>query len=178
MNRMERKLVQIATILGCLVLAGCGKNAGEETVSVIPSKAPLAASETVGGIVAESSGAAVSGAGTEAWNPEVIQRQILADEGAMCGVIFLGFADESVGNLESDREYYQSLFETRGYLDGFPFLTEIPDTNYVHTEHGQEFYFILPDGKIGRVELEWSDGMCLIEGTQVTEIFEGIVFAG
>lgn len=33
-----------------------------------------------------------------------------------------GFADESVGNL-----------------DGFSFLMEIPDTNYVHTEHGQEF---------------------------------------
>lgn len=142
---MVQQLVQIATILGCLVLAGCGKNAGEETVSVIPSKAPLATSDTVSGIVAESFGAAVSGTGTEAWNPEVIQRQILADEGAMCGVIFLGFADESVGNLESDREYYQSLFETRGYLDGFPFLTEIPDTNYVHTEHGQEFYCIIPE---------------------------------
>lgn len=30
------------------------------------------------------------------WNPAIIQRQILVDEDAICGVIFLGYVEESV----------------------------------------------------------------------------------
>lgn len=80
----------------------------------------------------------------EEWNPEIIQRQILLDEGAMCGVIFLGYVEESAGTLENNREYYQTIFEEKGYLDAFPFLTEIPDSNFAETEYGQELYCIIP----------------------------------
>ena len=80
----------------------------------------------------------------EEWNPEIIQRQIIFDEGAMCGVIFLGYVEASAGTLESNREYYQTIFEETGYLDGFPFLAEIPNSNFVETEWGQELYCIIP----------------------------------
>ncbi len=80
----------------------------------------------------------------EEWNPEIIQRQIIFDEGAMCGVIFFGYVEESAGTLENNREYYQTIFEEKGYLDGFPFLAEIPDSNFVETEYGQELYCIIP----------------------------------
>ena len=78
------------------------------------------------------------------WNPDIIQRQILVDEGALCGVIFLGYVEDSAGTLENNRGYYQTIFEERGYLDGFPFLEEIPDSNFVETEYGQELYCIIP----------------------------------
>ena len=140
-----RRLVKSLGLFGCLVLAGCGKTAGEDAVSVNASKAPPVSSETAVGTIAASSEAAVFEAETAAWDPDVIQHQILADEGAMCGVIFLGYLDESVGDLMDNREYYWSIFESAGYLEEFPFLEEIPESNYVESEYGQELYCIIPE---------------------------------
>ena len=127
---------------GCLILSGCGKNIEEGTINSTTGAPPSpSAIEVSKNVIKETSAVADE----ESWNPSIIQRQLLADEGAMCGVIFLGYVDESVGDLKENRDYYQSRFEKLGYMDGFPFFEELPDSNIVQTEHGQELYVIIPE---------------------------------
>lgn len=155
--RLKRgKAVCILGLLGCLVLAGCGKKTEADPVSTSVSKAPPAATEAVKETSAGASGTMAAESEPEVWNPDVIQRQILVDEGAMCGVIFLGYVDESVGDLESSRESYQAIFEQSGYLESYPFLADVPASNFVQSEHGQELYCIIPEDTASTVSVnQW-----------------------
>jgi len=49
---------------------------------------------------------------------------------------------------------------------------------YYRTDASLFADFILEDGQIVRAELEWDSGRCLIDGTYVEELFDGVVFAG
>lgn len=49
---------------------------------------------------------------------------------------------------------------------------------YYRTDASVYADFILQDGRIGRVDLEWLEGSCSIDGIRVEELFEGVVFAG
>ena len=71
------------------------------------------------------------------------QRQILADEDCICGVIFLGYVDGEK-YLADDEEYRKQVLENSGYTEEFEFLTEIPSDRIVETDWGAELYCIYP----------------------------------
>ena len=58
------------------------------------------------------------------------QRQILADEDCICGVIFLGYVDGEK-YLADDEEYRMQVLRNSGYTEKFEFLTEIPSDRIV-----------------------------------------------
>ena len=126
-------------LLTCLLLTGCGKKTEVESTAAV-SKAPPVSSEKPSETVTDPAEPEI-----EPWNPGIVQRQVLLDDGYMCGVIFLGYVEGAAKDLEEDREYYQSIFEEKGYLDEFPFLAEIPNTNFIRTETGQELYCVIPE---------------------------------
>ena len=156
---MKKLIVSMLIICMTLCLFACGsdkttepeglENAGAPTQAESTQKeptattAPTATSSPTPTVSANEGNDNVPSTEQE-WNPIIIQRQILLDEGAMCGVFFLGYVEESAGTLENNRAYYQTIFEEKGYLDAFPFLAEIPDSNFVETEYGQELYCIIP----------------------------------
>lgn len=136
----------------CLAMAGCGKKTGEESTEAAVSKAPPVSLEQV--TEAPTTTAAVTE--PEIWNPAVVHRQVLFDEGCTAGVLFLGYVDGNAGDLEQDRDYYQSIFEVQGYLEDFPFLAEIPNSNFVQTKDGQELYCIIPQDDMATVSVnQW-----------------------
>ena len=73
------------------------------------------------------------------WNPTVIQRQFIFDEGAVCGVYYAGGASSA-----EDREGFLKLLAERGVLDDFPFLADIPDRYVAATEGGEDLFLIIP----------------------------------
>ena len=75
------------------------------------------------------------------WQPEYYQNEILWEEGSLCGILYLGY-DMSIG---ADDVYtaFDNVLTGSEYLDSFPFLSEVPETNYVDAG-GQELYCILP----------------------------------
>ena len=75
----------------------------------------------------------------EVWDPAVIQRQIMFDEGYTCGVILLGYID---GAATADD--CKNIFLDSVYAEEFEFITDIPDENCVITENGTELYLIIP----------------------------------
>lgn len=139
-NRNRLILVVIAI---CLSLIGCGKKTNVEPAASEGVNVPPASTERV--TQAATTAAEVTDAEPEFWNPAVVQRQVLFDEGYTAGVIFMGYIEASAKDLETDEDYYQSIFEEQGYLADFPFLAEIPNSNFVQTELGQELYCIIPE---------------------------------
>ena len=49
---------------------------------------------------------------------------------------------------------------------------------YYRTDASLYADLLLKDGRIVRVELEWDEGWCLINGVYVEEVLDGIVYAG
>ncbi|MBQ3378635.1 MAG: DUF3298 domain-containing protein [Clostridia bacterium] len=78
------------------------------------------------------------------WNPVVIQRQAIFDEGCMCGVVYLGGVDREANDLDAYRAYYNSLFTESGYADDFEFLLSVPADHFVCTPDGEELYLVIP----------------------------------
>lgn len=149
MKRMKRLLLIMFAI--CLAMTGCGKKTEEESTAAAVSKAPSVSSE-----ITTEAPTTMSEVEPEIWNPAVEHRQMLFDEGYAAGVIFLGYVDGIAGDLENDRDYYQSVFEEQGYLEDFPFLAEIPNSNFVQTEYGQELYCIIPQDVTATVSVnQW-----------------------
>ena len=145
-----KKLMMLVLVI-CLAITGCSKKTEEESTAATISKAPPVSSEK-----ATESATEAAGSEPEVWNPAVVHRQVLFDEECMAGVLFLGYVDGSAGNLENDRDYYQSVFEDQGYLEDFPFLAEIPNSNFVQTEYGQELYCIIPQDDMATVSVnQW-----------------------
>ena len=148
-----RQLLWIMLIV-CLVLAGCGENTGEESTAAAISKAPPVSSTA--SMEEKTTIAAETDAVSDVWNPAVVHRQMLFDEDYVAGVLFLGYVDGAAGDLEHNRDYYQSVFEAQGYLEDFPFLAEIPNSNFVQTEYGQELYCMIPTDTMATVSVnEW-----------------------
>lgn len=78
------------------------------------------------------------------WSPYVAQRQVLVDEGSMCGVIYLGYAEADVFDLKSNRAYYDNMIEESGYAQDFDFMSHIPDDHFIGTPMGHDVYLIIP----------------------------------
>ena len=79
------------------------------------------------------------------WDPVVIQRQAILDEGAMCGAVLVGtFPVRGENEVIHEREAWDQIFEDAGLTEGFPFLRSIPNGNIVQSPGGHEVYLILP----------------------------------
>ncbi|MBQ1435497.1 MAG: DUF3298 domain-containing protein [Clostridia bacterium] len=90
------------------------------------------------------------------WNPVVIQRQVLFDEGFMCGVVFLGYVDRAANDIEQYRGYYSSLFIESGYAEDFEFLLSVPKERFVCVPDGEELYLVIPRDENAEVRVnEW-----------------------
>lgn len=82
-------------------------------------------------------------AGSAAAGDIFTQRQVLAEEDCICGVIFLGYVDGEK-YLADDEEYRMQVLRNSGYTEEFDFLTEIPSDRIVETDWGAELYCIYP----------------------------------
>lgn len=71
-----------------------------------------------------------------------------------------------------------TLVDEYGIVGDTIVLKEGEKVTYYRTDASTFADFILPDGRIGRAELEWLEGWCSIDGTHVGELFDGAVFAG
>ncbi|MBE6726487.1 MAG: S-layer homology domain-containing protein [Ruminococcaceae bacterium] len=73
------------------------------------------------------------------WDPDVVQRQTVAEEGAVCGVCYAGGSGG-----KSDLAGLLTLLGGRKVTTVFPFLEEIPEENIVRTEGGQDLFVVVP----------------------------------
>lgn len=91
------------------------------------------------------------------WNPTVMQRQILLDEGVMAGVVYLNYAGQSVYDhtFADERDYFVNLLQESGYADSFDFLLSIPDDHWVETPGGQDLYLVIPYDENACVEVNY-----------------------
>lgn len=91
------------------------------------------------------------------WNPTVMQRQILLDEGVMCGVVNLSYDSASVYDhtFADDHDYFVKLLQESSYADSFDFLLSVPDDHWVETPGGQELYLVIPYDEKARVEVNY-----------------------
>lgn len=91
------------------------------------------------------------------WNPIVMQRQVLVDEGSMCGVLYLGYGsfDTYNHNFTDDRQYFIDIIKESGYADSFDFLLSVPDSYWVDTVGGSEFYLIIPTDEKAHVAVNY-----------------------
>ena len=84
--------------------------------------------------------------GAPRWNPTVIQRQVIFDEGAMCGVVLVGSFADYRGEDEYiyEREFWIDALRDADLMDGYPFLEQLPNYNIVQTGGGTDVYVIIP----------------------------------
>ena len=86
-------------------------------------------------------------------------RQRLEPSAAIAGVFYLGYNN---GDLMDDG-FYEMLTEA-GYLDRYPFFTQIPMSNCAQTE-GNDVYLVIPADPYAQVEVtEWGE----VEGGGMT----------
>ncbi len=87
----------------------------------------------------------------ELWDPAIIQRQILLDEGCMCGVALIGYVDGETTADECKEIFYNSV-----YADSYEFIRDIPDANCINTGFANELYLIFPLDRNASVSVnEW-----------------------
>ena len=86
----------------------------------------------------------LAGAEEDAYSNLTIHRQVLQDTDCICGVIYLGYVDGSVGSLAEDVDEREQLLEESGYTEDFTFLKSIDSDHVVETDGGSELYCIYP----------------------------------
>ena len=142
---MKFRLLSILTALSltaCLISCG-GNQQKKKTGSTHDLSVPVSSADTA------SSPDAPTGRGgdksaDDAWNPFVMQRQVLLDEDCMCGVVYLGYVEAEAKDYGVDREYYHNIFKASGYANSFDFLLSLPEDHFASTPIGQELYLIIP----------------------------------
>ncbi|MBQ1434451.1 MAG: S-layer homology domain-containing protein [Clostridia bacterium] len=89
------------------------------------------------------------------WDPTVIQRQVLVDEGVLCGAVLVGvFGDERGQNeMISDMDYWRQVLEDSGLTEDFEFLRDMPACQIVQTGGGRELYLIIPTDRFASVSV-------------------------
>lgn len=87
------------------------------------------------------------------WTPKVSQRDILESEGTMCGVLYLGYAESDMFDMANNRPYYDKFFKDSGSVKIFPFLKDIPESQFVCTPLGHDLYVIIPTDPKAHVEV-------------------------
>lgn len=80
------------------------------------------------------------------WDPEIIQRQVIADEGAVCGLFYAGGSGG-----KADRAAIMNLLTGRGVLTSYPFLSELPDENIVVVPGGQDLFIVIPRSPASKI---------------------------
>ena len=88
------------------------------------------------------------------WDPEIVQRQVMREEGSLCGAVYLGYVEAVAKDLDTDREYYRNLFKASGYTGHFDFLLSFPGDHFCSTDIGQELYLIIPAEDAVQVKVE------------------------
>ena len=76
---------------------------------------------------------------SRSWDSDVVQRQTVADEGAVCGVCYAGGSGG-----KSELGALLTLLNGRKVTTAFPFLSELPAENIVKTAGGQDLFVIIP----------------------------------
>lgn len=71
-------------------------------------------------------------------------RQVLLDNGAICGVVFIGPVEDESVSLVQSQELRFELLKRSGYLEDFNFMTEIPAQRIAEAEVGYELYCFFP----------------------------------
>ena len=117
---MKKITVIIAVVLSLLILASCG-GGGEDPTTTVPSPA-----ETTTEPVTES----------ESEKALAEFRKHMKDENYICGVAYLGYYPEEIGNIIEDLQY-------KGIYEKHSFLNEIKRKNFYSVE-GSEFYAVVP----------------------------------
>ena len=104
--------------------------------------APCSRAETVVYLYSVCMAAAAPDGG---WDPAVIQRQVILDEGAMCGAVLVGsFADRDRDGLILDRAVWDRYLQDSGLTEDYDFLRELPDENIVQVPGGRQLILLIP----------------------------------
>ncbi|MBQ8196094.1 MAG: hypothetical protein IJZ47_12130 [Oscillospiraceae bacterium] len=158
---MKRAMIAIAILAAMMTVTACSDDvvvsAGQETSEVTQEQSttqPVTSATTSAAATsateAESS-EPVEVPEPEVWDPAVIQRQVMQDEGCMCGVAYIGFVDG-----ESTKDDCRNIFYNSRYAEDFEFITDIPDENVIDTGIGYELYLIIPQDTGATVSVnEW-----------------------
>lgn len=117
---MKKIMVIAMVLLSLLMLASCG-GGGEDTTTAVPSMAEAATDST-----AES----------ESAKALAEFRKHMKDENYLCGVAYLGYYPEEIGNIIEDLQY-------KGIYEKHSFLNEIRRKDFYSVE-GSEFYAVIP----------------------------------
>ena len=79
------------------------------------------------------------------WFPTVIQRQVIFDNNAMCGVVLVGvFPERGENDMIYERSFWDQALADSGLVEDFPFLRDLPNKNIIQTPGGHEVYLIIP----------------------------------
>lgn len=173
-----KKYIFMFTIAAALVMSGCSDTATpssstdqstsaavtestpaeSESTSTTSESTPAASENTT--TTSESTSSVTTTSQTsdsepeelpEAWDPAVIQRQVMLDEGYMCGVVFIGGVDYGASAEDCRQLFYNSV-----YADEFEFITDIPDSHVIDTGNAYELYLIIPQDTEASVAVnEW-----------------------
>lgn len=131
-----KQIKMILAVIISVMLTGCAVEITEN------SNTEGDTSSTITGTVAESDSSITISSdvtASEIWNPAVIQRQVLVDEGCICGVALVGYVDG-----EASVSDCRKLLQSSVYSDTIPDLMAIPDSNIIDTGYANELYLIIP----------------------------------
>ena len=117
---MKKFMVIAMVLISLLLLASCG-GGGEDPTTTVPST-----KETTTEPVTES----------ESAKALAEFRKHMKDENYICGVAYLGYYPEEIGNIIEDLQY-------KGIYEKHSFLNEIKRKDF-HSLEGSEFYAIVP----------------------------------
>ena len=79
------------------------------------------------------------------WNPFIMQRQVILDYNAMCGVILVGiFPERGENDMIYERSFWDQALKDSGLTEDYEFLRSLPVDNIIQTPGGHELYLIIP----------------------------------
>ena len=87
----------------------------------------------------------------EPWDPPVVHRQVMFDEGEFFGVRYLGWIDPKVTDFDSYSDYIGHILEETGTYEDFEFTKDMPHDRFVSSPDGQELYLVIPFDREGSV---------------------------
>lgn len=139
---MKRRVfcLLLSLLLVLCTACACRKSGGGE-------EDPPQTAETVGFDKSRDGSGRADGSFTfseEAENALNSVRQAVLDAGCIAGVRALGGVDKSGGPVTQDTQYLTGLFASYGLDADWPFVVELPSSQMVETDLGQEMYVIVP----------------------------------
>ena len=87
----------------------------------------------------------------EPWDPPVVHRQVMLDEGEFFGVKYIGWIDPKVNDFDSFFGYIDHILDETGTYEDFEFTKDMPHDRFVSSENGQELYLVIPFDREGSV---------------------------